>query len=68
LASEDRVTVIDKTPSTECGAINPERIDGAIDHVQRTRTGPHRLATLFIDGVAHHGGCDALTLLEALAR
>jgi hypothetical protein len=69
MASEGRVTVIHKTaPSTECGAITTEPIDGAIDHVQRTRTGPHRLATLLIDRVAHHGGCDALTLFEALAR
>jgi len=61
--------VIHKTAaSTEYGAITTERIDGAIDHVQRTRTGPDRLATLLIDGVAHHGDSDALTLFEALAR
>jgi protein-disulfide isomerase len=35
LASEGRVTVIDKTsPSTGYGAITPEPIDGAIDHVR----------------------------------
>jgi hypothetical protein len=36
-----------------------EPLDDAIDH---------GTPTLFIDGVMHRGGYDALTLLEALAR